>query len=367
LRKKFDKNAAKITLIDQKDWFSVGFVKLWIMSGKRKLHDERSTRWLKELEKIDVHFHKEHITKIDSKAKTVETNSTTHHYDYLVLALGADVSPQLVPGLNLETNEIYDAYDWNQVEKLHTRINEFKGGKIAIVICAAPYKCSPAPFEMAFLLDQMLKDTNARSNTKISFYVPFPMLFPLGGKDVSNKLEENFKSRNIEVFYQTPVDGFEKNKVNFKNGTSETFDLVISVPTHSVPKVLVDSGFAKSGGYVPVQRDCRVSNVENVFAIGDCVTMPLNDKFNVGKNGVFADEQGECVARQIFAKVNNLEEEHLFMGDAQCYFESGQKTCAKLHNKCFPTANVELSDFTPECQDKKNEFETIRLKKYFGF
>jgi len=88
---------------------------------------------------------------------------------------------------------------------------------------------------------------------------------------------------------------------------------------------LVDSGFAKSGGYVPVQRDCRVSNVENVFAIGDCVTMPLNDKFNVGKNGVFADEQGECVARQIFAKVNNLEEEHLFMGDAQCYFESGQK------------------------------------------
>jgi sulfide:quinone oxidoreductase len=46
LRKNFDPDSLKITIIDKKDWFMVGFSKLWIINGTRTF--ENSTASLKE-------------------------------------------------------------------------------------------------------------------------------------------------------------------------------------------------------------------------------------------------------------------------------------------------------------------------------
>ena len=51
LRNTLSSSQVKITVIDKKDWFMVGFAKLWIINGTRTF--ENSIGSLNELSKID--------------------------------------------------------------------------------------------------------------------------------------------------------------------------------------------------------------------------------------------------------------------------------------------------------------------------
>ena len=54
IRKSLSESQAKITIIDKKDWFMVGFAKLWIISGARTFED--STGSVNDLPKKGINF-----------------------------------------------------------------------------------------------------------------------------------------------------------------------------------------------------------------------------------------------------------------------------------------------------------------------
>lgn len=135
-------STVKITIIDKKNWFMIGFAKLWIMQGKRTF--ENSTRSLEELRKKSISFLNEEITRLDFENKTVFTDSNRISYDYLVIALGAELAPHKIPGL-LEHG--LNLYNHNQLSEIHNKITSMKNGKIAIVIMSMPYKVLPHPLK----------------------------------------------------------------------------------------------------------------------------------------------------------------------------------------------------------------------------
>jgi len=49
---------------------------------------------------------------------------------------------------------------------------------------------------------------------------------------------------------------------------SAGFDLLIAVPPHKAPSVVVEAGFAEKGKFIAVDRTCQ-NKFENVYAIGD--------------------------------------------------------------------------------------------------
>ena len=59
LRNSLSSSQLRITVIDKKDWFMVGFAKLWIINGTRTF--ENSTGSLNELSKKDIDFIKDQI------------------------------------------------------------------------------------------------------------------------------------------------------------------------------------------------------------------------------------------------------------------------------------------------------------------
>ena len=171
IRKSLSESEVKITIIDKKDWFMVGFAKLWIISGARTFED--STGSLNDLPKKGINFLKDEITKLNLENKTIQTKSQTISYDFLLISTGAVLAPQRIPGL-LENG--YNLYDHNQLLEIRNKIENMDSGKIAICVMGMPYKCPPAPFEASLIIDSMLRKRNIRDSVQIDFYSPADQL-----------------------------------------------------------------------------------------------------------------------------------------------------------------------------------------------
>ncbi|MDX1596915.1 MAG: FAD-dependent oxidoreductase, partial [Nitrosopumilaceae archaeon] len=63
IRKSLSSSQVEITVIDKKDWFMVGFAKLWIIQGFRNF--DNSIGHLTELSKKEINFVKDEIQTID--------------------------------------------------------------------------------------------------------------------------------------------------------------------------------------------------------------------------------------------------------------------------------------------------------------
>ncbi len=75
----------QISIIDQKDYFMMGLVNLWILGGIRTLEDSKID--LNRLEKRGIRYLNNKITGIDIASKTVNitgASSPKIKYDYLI-------------------------------------------------------------------------------------------------------------------------------------------------------------------------------------------------------------------------------------------------------------------------------------------
>ena len=107
------------------------------------------------------------ITSIDLSRNNVTTRASHKlEYDYLVIALGAELAPERIDGF--AANEGYDMHDVEQVPKLRQKILSLKSGPIAICIADIPY--STAPYEASLLINDMLIKNGTRERIDLDMY-----------------------------------------------------------------------------------------------------------------------------------------------------------------------------------------------------
>src|SRR3989338_4820445 len=73
IRNNLSSSQIKITVVDKKDWFMVGFAKLWIIKGIRTF--ENSIGLLNKLAKKEIDFLKEEVLQIDLQNKNIKTTT----------------------------------------------------------------------------------------------------------------------------------------------------------------------------------------------------------------------------------------------------------------------------------------------------
>ena len=349
----------KITVIDKKDYFMMDLVKLWIINGTREF--EYSKRSLKTITRKGIDFINDEIIKIDSKNKTITTRSSELSYDYLIIALGVELAPEQIPGLSSNGLVLYELKD---APKIRDAVKKMRTGKIAIAIMGIPYKCPPAPFEAALLIRSMLKETGSSESVKIDFFSPTPITLPAGGPQVSDELLQLLKSKEIEFHGSHKTISVGPKTLKFEESVAG-FDLLIAVPPHAVPSVVVEAGFAEKGKFVPVDRTCKTT-FDNVYAIGDVNQIMVTDKIAVPKAGIFAEGQGLTVAKNIISKIKSEQEKEIFDGKGGCFVEVGKKIAGYLQVEMFATPNpvTILQQPTEEHFADKEKFERDRLAKW---
>ena len=359
IRNTLDSSKVKITIIDKKDWFMVGYAKLWIMNGTRTF--ENSIGSLNELPKKQINFIKDEIIEINPENNFVKTKSENISFDFLIISMGAVLAPEKISGL-IENG--FNLYDHNQLNEINQKLNKIESGKIAIVIMGMPYKCPPAPFEASLLVDSMLRKRGVRDSVQIDFYSPAPITLPAAGPEVSKKILDLVNSEKITFHNSQKIKRVESKKLIFENDEYR-FDILLAIPPHIAPKVIYDSNLAKEPGFIPIDRNCKTP-FENIFAVGDVTSLSVTDSIVVPKAGIFAEGEGITVAKNIISKLESKETSVLFDGKGGCFLESGRDTASVLEVDMFTNEkpSTKLTESTKDNLSKKLDFEKERLSKW---
>ena len=359
IRNTLDSSKVKITIIDKKDWFMVGYAKLWIMNGTRTF--ENSIGSLNELPKKQINFIKDEIIEINPENNFIKTKSKNISFDFLIISMGAVLAPEKILGL-IENG--FNLYDHNQLNEINQKLNKIESGKIAIVIMGMPYKCPPAPFEASLLVDSMLRKRGIRDSVQIDFYSPAPITLPAAGPEVSKKILDLVNSEKITFHNSHKIKRVESKKLIFEN-SEYSFDILLAIPPHIAPKVIYDSNLAKEPGFIPIDRNCK-TQFENIFAVGDVTSLTVTDSIAVPKAGIFAEGEGITVAKNIISKLESKETSILFDGKGGCFLESGRDTASILEVDMFTNEkpSTKLTESTKDNLSKKLDFEKERLSKW---
>jgi sulfide:quinone oxidoreductase len=360
----------KISIIDQKNYFMMGLVNLWILSGIRTLDDSKID--LNRLGNRRIVYLNNKITEIDLSSKAVKiTGSLTPEikYDYLIIALGSEYATNEVGGF-LE-NGGFNLYDPEQVPKLREKLLSLKKGKIAICIVSVPYKCPPAPYEASLLINDILVKNGTRGSIDIDIYTPAPITLPVAGakvsQDVLNLLNNNHI--NFHPFHKIRTV-LNMEMIEFENGNLINYDVLIGILPHKVPDVVRNSGLVKQGQkWIKVDKFSLKTDYENVFAIGDVTEIKVNENVAIPKAGVFAEAQAKVVSQQIVDDIVNDKNKlspQRFDGKGFCFMEVGNEragyVAADFYHEDGPITILEQP--SAESYKMKLDFERSRVNEW---
>src|SRR3990172_9642669 len=125
---------------------------LWLMTGARR--PEQIAQDVRQLVRPGVELLLAEGQAIDLANSTVHTSTQMLHYDYLVVALGAELAPETIPGL---AESAHTFYTFEGAAKLRNALQAFTAGTVAVVVSGVPYKCPGAPHEGAMLIADTLR------------------------------------------------------------------------------------------------------------------------------------------------------------------------------------------------------------------
>jgi sulfide:quinone oxidoreductase len=353
----------RIVVVEKKTFFYINAFNMQLITGEMKDPCE-GERELSELVRKDIDWVHAEIDRIDPAKKRVYTSSGTLEGDYMIVALGADKHPETIPGF---TESAFNLYDAAGAVQLREALQGFEGGRIVIVCCATPFSCPGAPYEAAFLVDSILRSKQNRHKAEIAIYTPEPRPLPSTGTVMGEAVLNMFKERNIEFHPQQKTRRIDSSvrKVIFESGEA-SFDLLIGVPPHAVPRVVREAGLSDATGWIPVDIQTLETNHVGVFAIGDITSIrqPNPTGFFLPKAWVFADEEARIVSRNIAGEILGDANPSKFDGTGSCYLETGDDMAAYGSGNFYsnPAPRVYMEPPSKHFLKERRELERERLE-----
>ena len=283
----------EVTLVDRRSHHVFMPAFLFVMVGERQPDD--ITRKLENLQKRNVRVVQDEIVGIDPLRQEVSLGSSKLGYDYLIVSLGLQTVPGLIPGF---AEGAHHAWEMDAAVRLQRALESFKGGRILVGVPLGPYRCPPAPYEAQWMLDTYFRQRGLRDRVTIEYFTRDPE--PTGeAHEPIVWMDAESKRRNIRQHYEYVVHSIdpEARTVTGLYGYKLDYDLLFMVPPHRPSQVLIDSGVADTELGIRVDYDTLETKWENVYALGDCADMPAS------KAGGVAHQEADTLAHNLAVKI----------------------------------------------------------------
>jgi sulfide:quinone oxidoreductase len=292
---------------------------LWLMVGQRRPSD--ISRPLAQMLRPGIEIVRGHVREFDPVARRVATDAGELTGDAVVVALGAELAPEAIPGY---ADAAHDFFTLEGAGRFASALARFAGGRVVVAVSALPFKCPAAPYEAAFLIDADLRRRGLRDRSTIELYTPEPAPMPVAGPVLGRAVVELLTERGIGYFPGHPVEAYDgaAHQIRFTDGSVADFDLLAAVPSHRPPAVVSGSGLAGPTGWIPVERGTLETSAPNVFAIGDVTAITLANGKLLPKAGVFAHAEAQVAAAQIASRIEGGSAGR-FDGHGYCWVELG--------------------------------------------
>ena len=311
---------------------------LWLMTGDRR--PEQISRDVRQLVRPGVEVVLAEAQAIDAANRNVQTSAQTLTYDDLIVALGAELAPEAMPGL-AETAHTF--YTFDGAAKLRDALRNFSSGKVAVVVSALPYKCPGAPHEGAMLIADVFRRRGLRDRVEVHLFTPEPQPMPVAGPALGEAVKQmlNGKSVVFHPLHKLTAVNAPACELAFEGKEPFKYDLLVAIPPHRGPRVVREAGLTNEAGWVPVNRATMQTQHDNVYALGDVTVIPIPGRWKpdvplmLPKAGVFAHRQAEVVAHRITAEIAGAGPSHEFFGDGYCMLEAGEDMAGFAYGNFF--------------------------------
>jgi len=290
----------------------------WVVVGKRRGRPEEASRPLAALAGRGVRFTQAEARGIDLDRCSVSTISGELPYDHLVLAPGAALAPESIEGLAAAA---YGFYTLSDAERLRDALAKFGGGRVLLVVAATPYRSLAAPYEAAFLIDDLLRGRGVPARVDIVTAEPRPV--PVADRAIGDRIATLLERRGIGLQTDRRLESVDASlrEARFGDG-SEPFDLLIAVPPHRAPAFIASSPLAGPNGWIRAEPFSLGAHA-NVHAIGDVTEIDLSGGSKLPKAGVLAQAEGAVVADNIAAVAAGRAPRREFDGSLEYYLDLG--------------------------------------------
>jgi sulfide:quinone oxidoreductase len=344
-------NKVSVNVIDKEGSFVLGSSLLRVMVSEQT--EQEVTVSKEKISQKGIEFVNSEIKEIDVKNSLVRTDRGEFAYDFLIVALGAELAPEKVSGFE----SAFHMYALEAAKKLRDALSSFKGGLLRLVVSSTPFKCPAAPYEAAMLIDDYLIGRGLRDKSNIQIFTPEPLPMPVAGPDVGNAVVSMLSEKGIGFHNNTKlssIDGVSK-EIIFESGLREKYDLLIAIPPHTSPKVVRDSVLADASGWIPVDQKNMQTKYGNVYAIGDVAAIKLQSGMMLPKAATFAFGQAEILANNIASSILGTETRS-WDGFGECFIETGSGNAAYGSGSFYSSPKPMINMQTPskELRERKD-------------
>ena len=308
----------RIVVVDREPTFALAASFLWVMTGDRK--PAQVSRPLERLQRKGIDVVRGQVERIEPEQRQVLVDGQSLRGDRLIVALGAEFALGAVPGLS-DAGHTFCTLDG--ATRLRAALQDFRAGRVVVLTAAPAYKCPAAPYEAAMLLDGDFRRRGIRGAVELSVYSAEPGPMGVAGPEVSAAVRGMVEQKGIAYHPDHQITRVQGRRIEFTNGASAEFDLLVYVPPIRPPRALAGCGLVDESGWVRVDRQTMETRFPGVYALGDVTMIPLSMGKPLPRAGVFAHNQAEVIARNIARELGGKGHEARFEGDGACFIETG--------------------------------------------
>ncbi len=287
----------------------------WTLVGANTYDFDKTARSMDSVMPKNVNWVKEFVTNLDPDNNKVTTkDGKDFTYDYLVVAPGLVMAPELVKGLPEAMDKGVVCSNYTDPEHTWEVLKNFKGGTALFTQPTTPIKCGGAPQKIMYLAEDHFVKSGVRDKTDVIFATPGSVIF--GVKPIAETLMNVIDRKDINIRFHhklVEVDGdkqiawyelakdieaggcvvisgdnegkkldesiqYNYKKVNtIKEGNrfGIKFDMLHLAPPQAAPKFISESPLANEGGWVSVSdKTLQSTKFNNVFGLGDVAQLP---------------------------------------------------------------------------------------------
>jgi sulfide:quinone oxidoreductase len=313
LSKKLGRDA-HVTVVDPTGMhvYQPGFlyVALGQANGRWLARDERT------LLRNDVELVAQPAARVYPEAGYVQLErGRTLSYDHLVIATGARLVPEQIPGM---VEGAHDFYSLDGALRLREALRTFDGGRILVGVAGVPYKCPPAPVEFTLMLERYLEHRGIRDHSEVTLLSPLNRAFTI--ESASKLVQPIMEGRGIGLatFFNVEAVDPSAGVVTSIEGEKAEYDLLVLVPPHRGQKIVEESALGDAGAWIPTDRTTlQHERFDNVFALGDATNLPIS------KSGSTAHFEAPVVASRIASMIRGTAPKASYGGRVMCFLETG--------------------------------------------
>lgn len=335
-----------------------------------------------------VNWIKDKASDVKPESNLVVTEKSGEFtYDYLVLAPGLVMAPELMPGLTEAMDKGVVCSNYTDPEHTWEVLQNFKGGNAVFTQAATPIKCGGAPQKIMYLAEEHFHKLGVRTKTNVIFATPAPSIFSV--PEFTKTLEKILIERDIIFkgnYAPTRIDAinqdiyFKFNKagevtppLSHANRIGEElvseleikihFDMLHLAPPQAAPKFIRESIVSIPDGPSKGWVDVNINTLQhkrfaNVFSLGDVAALPT------GKTGAAIRKQAPVVVGNILnlIKSNHLGKES-YTGYSSCPLVTGygKMVLAEFKYDNIRDSDPLISKFVDTTQE---QYSMWLLKKY---